>query len=288
MSTGAIHLDIASDLTTQAFIAVLDRFVSRRGLCAELFSDNATYFKGADNALKKILKEMEPAIKQHCAEKMIRWNFTTPRSPSAGGIYESGVKLMKHHLKRVLDRSFTYEKFYTILCKIEAILNSRPIIPLSDDPEDFQALTPGHFLIGRPLTALPEVNHHQKSSQLSNWNGVQQIQQKFWQLWYREYLHLLQTRPVGFREERKLKLGQLVLLKEDNLPPMKWCLGRICKMFPGKDKVVRNVRVKTQNGEHERNVRQLCPLPTETSSPEARECVSETKTQENENKFRNI
>ena len=280
MCTGAIHLDVATDLSSQAFIAVLDRFVSRRGLCAEMFTDNATCFQGANNVLKKIVNEMIPAINQYCAEKMIKWNFTTPRSPSAGGIYESGVKLMKHHLKRILDRPYTYEKFYTILCKIEAVLNSRPLIPLSEDPNDFQVLTPGHFLIGRPLTALPEVNTVQMKTQLMHWKGLQQIQQKFWQLWYRDYLHLLQTRPSGFREERKIKIGELVLLKDDNLPPMRWMLGRIIQMFPGKDQVVRNVRIKTQHGEHERNVRQICPLPIEESSGQARECVSELETLE--------
>jgi hypothetical protein len=266
MCTGAIHLDIASDLSSQTFIAVLDRFVSRRGPCSQIFTDNATCFQGADKTLKKLLLDMEPSVKQYCANKMIKWNFTTPRSPSAGGIYESGIKLMKHHLKRIITRSYTYEQFYTILCKIEAVLNSRPITPMSNDPEDFRTLTPGHFLIGRPLTSLPQENHHSNQNLTAHWKGLQQIQQKFWQLWYQDYLHLLQTRPSGFREVKQFKIGQLVLVKEDNLPPMQWLLGRVVKLFPGKDKVVRNVQIKTQHGEKERNIRQLCPFPEEEPS----------------------
>jgi hypothetical protein len=264
MCTGAIHLDVATDLSAQAFIAVLDRFVSRRGLCSQLFSDNATCFRGSDNLFKKMLNSLHHDVKEYCATKMIKWHFTTPRSPSAGGIYESGVKAMKHHLNRLLDRPFTYEQFYTILCKIEAILNSRPITPMSNDPEDVRALTPGHFLIGRALTTLPESNQlDRKSAKVTHWEGLQKIQQKFWQLWYHDYLRQMQTRPAGFREEVKFKLGDLVLLRDENLPPMKWLLGRIVKMFPGKDKVVRNVRVKTQDGDKERNVRYLSLLPVE-------------------------
>lgn len=49
-----------------------------------------------------------------------------------------------------------FEEFTTVLAQIESILNSRPLTPLSDYSEDCQALTPGHFLIGRPLNSIPE------------------------------------------------------------------------------------------------------------------------------------
>ena len=261
MCTGAIHLDVASNLTTQACIAVIDRFVSRRGLSASFFTDNGTCFQGANNELKKILLQIHPEIKQYCEDKSIKWNFTTPRSPSAGGIYESGIKLMKHHLNRIMEKSYTFEQFSSILCKIEAILNSRPLTPLSEDPEDLRILTPGHFLIGRPLVALPEKNFVDKSSLPKRFEELQQITQHFWKLWYQDYLQQMQKRPINFREKHEFKIGTMVLLKDDNLPPMKWLMGRIIKLFPGKDKVIRNVRVKTQHGEKERNVRYLCLLP---------------------------
>lgn len=264
MCTGAIHLDVASDLSTKAFIAVLDRFVSRRGLPAELFTDNATCFEGANNELKKIVRDMEPTVKNYCMSNSIRWKFSAPRSPSAGGIYESGIKSMKHHLNRLMERSFTFEQFTTILIKIEAILNSRPLTPMSEDPEDLRVLTPGHFLIGRSLTAMPEKDFlHTPNNRLSHWEGLQQLQQKFWNFWYNNFLHQLQTRPINFREKTNVQLGDMVLIKDDNLPPMKWLMGRIIKLFPSKDKVIRNVRIKTQHGEKERNVRYVCPLPFE-------------------------
>jgi len=66
-----------------------------------------------------------------------------------GGLWEAGVKSMKFHLLRVAGNAkLTYQRFNTLLCQIEALLNSRPICPLNNNPDDLQVLTPGHFLIG--------------------------------------------------------------------------------------------------------------------------------------------
>lgn len=269
MCTGAIHLDLVSDLSSNAFITTFDRFISRRGLCKELYTDNATCFEGADNELKDTLKKIDSEIQEHVREQAIRWKFTTPRASHAGGIYESAVKNMKHHLKRIMveqKHTFTFEQFYSILCKIEAILNSRPLMPMSEDPNDIQALTPGHFLVGRPLIAKPERNYLERNTnRLNVYEKLQQVQQQFWKVWYHDYLHTLQPRPVNFREESPVKLGDLVLIKESNLPPLKWMMGRIIALFPGKDKVVRNVKVKTATGEKERHVKYLCLLPVENA-----------------------
>lgn len=269
MCTGAIHLDLVSDLTSNAFIAVLDRFVSRRGLCAELFSDNATCFEGANNELQKIVKEMDRVVQQYCTDHAIKWNFTTPLAPHAGGIYESAVKSMKHHLKRVMsEQLYTFEQFTTILYKVEAILNSRPLTPMTENPNDLRVLTPGHFIIGRSMVAKPERNFIDlELSHLKRWDGLQKVQQSFWALWYHDFLHTLQTRPKNFREKFPFNIGDMVLLKDNNLPPMKWLMGRIIRLLPGKDKVVRRVKVITRHGEKDRDVRYLCLLPFETTPP---------------------
>lgn len=66
---------------------------------------------------------------------------------------------MKYHLKRIVgDSKLTYEEMATVLTQIEAFLNSRPLCPLTENPDDLDVLTPGHFLIGESLLAVPEAN----------------------------------------------------------------------------------------------------------------------------------
>lgn len=265
MCTGAIHLEVVSDLTTQAFIAAFTRFVSRRSKPNECFTDNGTCFEGADNELKKIITDMEKDVIQFYTDQAIRWNFTTPRAPHAGGIYESGIKSMKHHLKRIFQKSFNFEQLTTVLCKIEAILNSRPITPMSEDPNDLKVLTPGHFLVGRTLISLPERNFiNVPTTRLKLWQQIQQTTQQFWHSWYHDYLHNLQKRPKHFREKFEVRVGDMVLLVDRNLPSMKWMMGRVIQLFPSKrSKIVRNVKVITQFGTKERDIRYLCFLPFE-------------------------
>lgn len=267
MCTGAIHLELVSDLTSTAFIAALDRFTSRRGKPTIIFSDNGTCFHGADKELKDIVKAHDQVTSSYCINQLIKWQYTTPRAPHAGGIYEAGIKNAKHHLKRIMNRVFTFEQFTTILCKVEAVLNSRPLTPLSSDPADTRVLTPGHFLIGGPLNAIPQRNFSNVApNRLKAWEGLQQIQQQFWQSWYKDYLHNLQTRPNNCQDVHHFKIGDMVLVKEPNMPPMKWMMGRIVKLFPSpRDKIVRNVRIITQYGEKDRHVRYLSFFPIENT-----------------------
>lgn len=274
ITTKAIHLELVSDLSSAAFIASLDRFTSRRGLPTDIYSDNATCFEGTDNHFKKIAIELQPELEKYYNNKQIKWHFITPRAPHMGGLWENGIKQAKYHLKRVLtEKSLTFEEMTTILCRIEAILNSRPITPLSDNPNDIEALTPGHFLIGRPLNSKLEQDVTSiKTNRLNRWQLIQQAQQLFWKQWYDDIINN-QIRPKGFQFEVNYQLNDLVLIKEANIPTMKWKLGRIIKLIIGKDGIVRNVRIKTSTGELERHVRYICKLPTDdTTIIEAPEC----------------
>lgn len=265
MATGAIHLEVVTSLSTAGFFAAFDRFISRRGLPVEIFSDNGTQFVGANNEFTKILNEIEKEIGEFLREKRIKWIFTAPLAPHAGGYYESGIKTMKHYLLRECDnRSFDYEQFATLLCKIEAVVNSRPLTPMSEDPNDLEVLTPAHFIIGRSLIAKPERNFLPvATNRLDKYNQLQQLQQKFWASWYHDYLHHLQQRPNEFRLRSEFHLGDMVLIMDKNLPSLKWKFGRISKLLPDKTGVVRRVIVKTATGEKDRNVRYLCLLPLE-------------------------
>lgn len=270
MSTKAIHLEVLSDLSSEAFIATLNRFVSRRGICQAIYSDCGTNFVGAKRHLigaQKFLNKCrdDERIMRTCSERGIVWNFNPPSSPHFGGLWEGNIRVVKNHLKRVIgDSSLTYEEFTTILTKIEAILNSRPLCSLSSDPEDIQALTPGHFLIGEPLISIPEYNYSEvKTNRLNRWEHLQKITQHFWQRWNTEYLQALQNRVKWYKATRNLQVNDLVVIKDTRSPPLKWPLGRIREVKPGSDGVVRVASVQTSDGIYIRPVTKLCLLPIE-------------------------
>ncbi|GFX76579.1 integrase catalytic domain-containing protein [Trichonephila clavipes] len=135
-----------------------------------------------------------------------------------------------------------FEELVTLVTQIEAYLNSRPLTPLSNDHQALQPLTPGHFLIGAPMASFPE---------------------EFWRRWHLEYLNQLQQRTKWNKPRRNLKVNDMVLVKEDNLPPLQWSLGRVVQVFPGDDGAVRVVDVKTQREQFRRPITKCCLLPTE-------------------------
>jgi hypothetical protein len=268
MSTKAIHLEVLSDLTSEALIATLKRFISRRGKPAMIFTDNATNMVGAKSELKKLselFRTPDNELSAYLTSESIDWKFTPPRSPHFGGLWEAGVKSVKHHLSRAVGKlRFNYEEFETIIIQIEGILNSRPLTPLTSDTDNYDVLTPGHFLIGRPIQAIPQPDvTHLSENRLSRWQRTSKVVQIVWRKWKNDYLSTLQQRSKWVVEKQNLKLGSMVLIKEDFLPCSKWLLGRIVEVFPGSDNKVRVVKVRTQNGEFKRAVTKIAVLPME-------------------------
>ncbi|XP_055850362.1 uncharacterized protein LOC129914935 [Episyrphus balteatus] len=263
-STKAIHIELVSDLSSNAFIAALDRFASRRGKPSEIWSDNGTNFHGANRCLNEMFQlllsqQHNDIIIDHLSKDKISWNFIPPSSPHFGGLWEAGVKSVKFHLNRVIkDHRLTYEEMYTLLTQIEALLNSRPMWPTSDmDPI---ALSPAHFLIGETMNSIP---HPFVSDQniFTNWSLLQSLKQGFWKQWHSEYLTSLQQRPKWQGVKPDLKPGDVVMLKDSNLPPAKWVLGRVKEVHPGKDKRVRVATITTQTGDYVRPIVKISPLP---------------------------
>ncbi|GFX85716.1 integrase catalytic domain-containing protein [Trichonephila clavipes] len=176
--TKALHLELVSDLTSEAFIASLKRFCARRGAPKHIYCDNGTTFVGARRKLLEIFKFVSRLNENehfcHFLSQVNKeWHFSPPVSPQFGGLWEAGVKRIKYHLKRVIgNTNFTFEEFSTLLSQVEAILNSRPLVSLDcdNDPDSLNILTPSHFLIGEVITSSPEHTNDDKLSLLSRWD----------------------------------------------------------------------------------------------------------------------
>ncbi|XP_051165958.1 uncharacterized protein LOC127284527 [Leptopilina boulardi] len=271
MSTKAIHVELVGDLSTEKFLGCLKRFFARRGKSKRMYSDNGTNFVGAKNELDELYgllnaENHNREVARTLANQNIEWHFSPPRTPHFGGIWEAAVKSLKTHLRRTIGEIlFTYEELYTYMCEVEAILNSRPLTPISNDPNDMDALTPSHFLIGSSMMTIPSLDFSQTpTNRLSSWQLVQKLKSDLWKRWNREYLNELNVRSKWHTGSADIiKLGTLVVLRDDNLPPLRWSLGRVIELLPGDDGIIRVVRIKTQSGTCIRGVKKVSPLPVE-------------------------
>lgn len=282
LSTKAVHLEVASDYTADAFLAALRRFTARRGLCHCLYSDCGTNFVGADKQLRAFFaasSKEQKSIANQLVNEQIQWRFNPPSAPHFGGLWEAAVKSLKHHLRRVLgETTLTFEEMSTLLAQVEACLNSRPLQALSDDPEDTTVLTPGHFLIGSSLCAIPEPSLLEPpDNRLTRWQLLQKMRDHFWDRWSHEYLQSLFQRSKWLTATDQAQVGRLCLILNENTPPARWPLARIIRAHPGRDGKIRVVTVRTATSEFVRPIAKLILLPTckedinlekQTSSPQ--------------------
>lgn len=252
MSTRAIHLEVVQDLTTESFLASVSRFISRRGLCALLYCDNGTNFQGADkklNEIKTFLTENGSDIEKLLALQQISFQFISPLSPWKNGITERFCGLCKQHLYRVMKTTtLTFTEFQTLVTRCEAVLNSRPLIPLSVHPQD-GILTPSHFIIGAPMLDMPEADlTNVKMNSLTRWQIVRSCLRKVWDQWRNCYVQTLIKRSKWLTPCPPISVGTVVVMKSDNTPPLVWPLAIVTELLPHSDKVIRVVKVRTASG----------------------------------------
>lgn len=252
--TKAVHIELVTDVSSDTFISAFKRFISRRGPVSCLYSDNGTNFVGAKTQLQELL----------ATRYRIEWKMIPPRAPHFGGLWESNIKSIKTHLYRVIgSQLLTYEELSTVLTEIEAVLNSRPLCVLNEDPYP-EPLTPAHFIMASPLTSLPVANVPDTRKPLTcRKKLLDQMVCSFWSRWRIEYLHNLQVRQKWLDAADNIRIGTVVLMHQDDVPPLRWPMGIITEVFPGRDGTTRVAMVKTSSGSFKRPVVKLCPLPSQ-------------------------
>ena len=148
-----------------------------------------------------------------------------------------------------------------MLCQVEACLNSRPLSPMTSDPSSMTFLSPGHFLVGEPLTSLPDPDLSDVSvNRLDRWQLIQRATQQLWRRWSVDYLHGLQQRAKWTTPQRNLQPGTVVLLKGET-SPLHWKTAVITDVHPGPDGLVRVATIKSSSGIYRRPIHKLCPFP---------------------------
>ncbi len=271
MATKAVHIELCLSLSTDEFLSALRRFCSRRGCPAAMYSDNGSNFIGAHGELLQIqdlLRRSKTALSHFTSQNGVTWHFSPPRTPHMGGLWEAAVKQMKLLLRKLVQpHQLRTDELSSVLIEIEGILNSRPLVPIdSTDPESL-ALTPGHFLVGRPIKALPtDISSKVKLSSLRRWQLTQKLSNDLWAAWKQYYLQSLHSRQKWISPSHTFHKDDIVLLKEDSLGYRHWPLARIVDTFPGDDGVVRVVELLCGGKTVKRSTHLVIPLLSDDSS----------------------
>ncbi len=264
LAVRAIHIEVAQNLEADSFINALRRFIARRGKPDEIRSNNGTNFTGSNRELNKAMCQWNQSNKVHSflLQREMKWLFNPPAASHMGGVWERAIRSVRKVLNALLkEQTLDDEGLQTLLCEAESIINGRPLTKVSDDPRDYHALTPNHLLLLRPNQCLPP-GLFNKNDQYSSrrWRQVQYLADIFWKRWTREYIPLLQTRQKWHDIKRNFKIGDVVLVVEQTMPRGCWPLGRITEVTPGRDGLVRSLKVKTMKSELVRPIDKICLL----------------------------
>lgn len=259
----AIHIEVTHSLDTTSFINALQRFISRRGQPKEITSDNGGNFVGAERELREDIKGWnQRKIHDFLLQKHVKWRFNPPAASHMGGVWERQIRTVRKVLRALMkEQTVDDETLSTLMCLVEGIVNGRPITTVSEDPNDYEALTPNHMLLLRAGPALPP-GEFQRSDMYSRrrWRQVQYLADVFWRRWTKEYLPTLQESKKWTQSKENLRVGDMVLVSDENNPRNLWPLARVVETFPGKDGKVRTVKVKTRSSEMVRPIHKLCLL----------------------------
>ena len=262
----AIHVETANSLDSSAFINALRRFISIRGPLRTLRSDCGTNFVGAQRELAEALQEMDhDAVKEHLLANQCDYIMNPPSASHMGGVWEAQIR----SVRRIFDSLLTScghqlddDMLRTLLCESAAIVNCRPLTTDSIyDPTSLNPLSPQRLLTMKSSIILPPPGKFDKADMYCKrrWRRVQHLTNEFWHRWKREYLHTLQQRQKWSKPKRNLQVGDVVIVKDDNVIRSQWRLGRVTEVTASKDGLVRKVRLLIGDASLDDNGRRVRP-----------------------------
>ena len=263
LASRAVHLEIASSLDTDSYINVLRRFVSRRGQVSLIRSDNGTNFIGAEREMKQAIDEWNlHQIESSMLQNSVEWKFNPPSGSHFGGIWERLIRSIRRVISSVIkEQVLDDDGLHTLMCEVEAILNSRPITMNSDNPNDLEALTPNHLLLMKCKPVLPPGLFSTTDNYCRRrWRQIQYMSNLFWSRWLCEYLPILQERQKWNNVKRNLHVGDVVLVVDSNSPRNSWPMGLVHALIPDRNGLVRQVKVKIGSTILTRPIDKLCTI----------------------------
>lgn len=248
MVSRGIHFEVVEEMTSSSFINAFKRFVAIRGKVKQIRSDRGTNFVGATDVLCINAVNVEDGpVKEYLYKSGVIWLFNPPYSSHFGGVWERLIGVTRRVLDSMLleipPGSLTHEILTTFLAEASAIVNSRPLVPVSTDPEDPLPLSPSLILTHKPDNTVDCLPTDSKDLLRSQWRRVQHLADTFWKRWRTQYLQTLQNYRKWKQKKRNLVIGDVILLKDNSVTRNSWPLGRVVRVFPSADGQVRKEEI---------------------------------------------
>lgn len=249
MCTRAVHIELIETMSASSFINALRRLFAIRGPARQIRSDRGTNFVGASRELKMSNTDSSSeSIEGYLSEQNCSWVFNPPHASHMGGAWERMIGIARRILDCMLREQkrcqLTHEVLSTLMAEVAAVMNARPLLPVSSDPESTLILTPAMLLTLKTRSVSPPPGNFEGGALYKEeWKRVQNLADIFWGKWKREYLHTLQYRHKWQSKRPSLKRGDVVLLKEAQAKRNEWPMAIVTKTFPGQDGLVRKIEV---------------------------------------------
>ena len=224
----------------------LRRFFSIRGICKSITSDHGSNFLG-------VLGQSEHfhGFKREIEARGIVWHLNPVGASHYGGFFERKIGSVRRVLESYLfieSTPLSRDELYTYLQEAAAIVNSTPLYVTHDLAGEPLPISPQMLITMKTHSDCPDVDGITQKDALAygarRWRRVQFLANVFWDHWRRYYLQELVTRRKWTKTRRNLLVGDVVLLREKNLPRCDWRVAVVNETYPGKDALVRRVKVR--------------------------------------------
>lgn len=250
LTTRAVHIEVIEEMSSSSFINALRRFMSVRGPVKLFRSDRGTNFVGSLAEMKyNAVSVGDGSVSTFLHESGSTWILNAPHSSHMGGVWERMIGVARRILDAILlstkVKTLTHETLTTFMAEVCAIMNARPIAEISSDPESPLILSPSILLTGK-VDYLPVVSHSLDIRDIyrAQWKHVQVLADLFWSYWKKDYLQGLQSRRKWKNNQRNVKIGDIVLLKDKNAHRNDWPTGIVESVLLSDDGLVRKANIR--------------------------------------------
>lgn len=219
---------------------------------------------------------------RHFFNRGVVWKYIIERAPWHGGFYERMVRNVKRCLKKSIGTgSVTFGELRTLLIEIETTIDNRPLTFIYDGEEGLScALTPSHLIYGRQISSHLNHRHYEIVSTITTLTKRAKHQQRmldqFTKQWRKKYLLSLRTSAKlsakPSKDTIKIKIGEIVILRNDSTKRVFWKFGKVDELIPSKDGIIRaaKVRIQGDGGKQvflRRPIQHLIPLEVRAQLP---------------------